>query len=88
MNIVGPLAHQPFKLRETVFRSNRYKSGCLCPGAEGFKRTPCPRCAGPFIVTKVKEVGPMAQTGWIVSVKHKRSGKRYAKYDSSWFVRR
>jgi hypothetical protein len=88
MNAVDRVEQRPFKLRETVFRSDRYKTGCLCPGTEGFKKTPCRRCAGPFVITMVKEVWPTSQTGWLVSVKHKRTGQKFVGFDSSWFVRR
>lgn len=88
MNAADRVERKPFKLRETVYRSDRYKNGCLCPGVSHFQKRLCRRCVGPFVVTMIKEVWPASQTGWVMSVKDKRSGEKYVRLDSSWFVRR
>jgi hypothetical protein len=87
MNGVDRVVERPFRLRETVFRSDRYRHGCLCPGTNSFDTKRCRRCAGPFIVTMVKEVWPAAQTGWVVNVKDEKTGEKYVGLDSSWFRR-
>jgi hypothetical protein len=89
MNRADRVEQRPFKVRETVFRSDRYRIMCMCPHAEvrPIPKKPCRRCAGPFVVTSVKEVWPASQTGWIVNANHKRRGEKYVGLDSSWFVR-
>lgn len=87
MNAADRVIDRPFKLRETVFRTERYKHGCLCPGTSAFGKKTCRRCAGPFTVTKIKDVWPAAQTGWVVNVKHKKTAELYRGLDSSWFRR-
>lgn len=81
---------RPFKLREKVYRTDRYLAMCICPGADRKPRPrrSCKACKGPFTVTAVKECWPMAQTGWLVSVKDPKTGRRYVGWDSSWFERR